>query len=72
MRFELDEASDLDATKDTRDLCQPASYTIHEQHSAVSLQTRLRTEHGWLSDSCRPPNRHKAALPALASKRLFA
>nr|WP_167363891.1 hypothetical protein [Rhizobium mongolense] len=30
MRFEFDEASELDATEDTQDLCQLGSYTIHE------------------------------------------
>ncbi|MBB4229272.1 hypothetical protein GGD56_003114 [Rhizobium mongolense] len=30
MRFEFDEASDLDATEATQDLCQLGSYTIHE------------------------------------------
>ncbi|PKA41274.1 hypothetical protein [Rhizobium sullae] len=30
MRFEFDEASDLDTTEDTQDLCQLGSYTIHE------------------------------------------
>jgi hypothetical protein len=30
MKFEFEEASDLDTTTDTQDLCKTGSYTIHE------------------------------------------